>query len=69
MGLEEWVSMEKYYEVNKRRWSELVDIHAKSDEYDLDGFLAGKNSLHSIELEALGTSPGSRCSTSSVTSA
>jgi len=50
--------MEKYYNVNKRRWNELVDIHAKSDEYDLDGFIAGKNSLHSIELEALGDVSG-----------
>ncbi len=50
--------MEKYYEVNKRRWNELVNIHAKSDEYDLDGFLAGTNSLHSIELEALGAVSG-----------
>jgi SAM-dependent methyltransferase len=46
--------MEKYYEVNRKRWNELVDIHAKSDEYDLDGFIAGKNSLHSVELETLG---------------
>jgi SAM-dependent methyltransferase len=44
--------------VNKRRWNELVDIHAKSDEYDLDGFIAGKNSLHSIELDALGDVSG-----------
>jgi 2-polyprenyl-3-methyl-5-hydroxy-6-metoxy-1,4-benzoquinol methylase len=46
--------MEKYYEVNKKRWNELVTIHAKSKEYDLEGFISGKNSLHSIELEALG---------------
>ncbi|MCW3989590.1 MAG: class I SAM-dependent methyltransferase [Candidatus Bathyarchaeota archaeon] len=50
--------MEKYYIMNKRRWNELVGIHAKSDEYDLDGFIAGKNSLHSIELEALGDVSG-----------
>jgi len=50
--------MEKYYDMNKRRWNELVGIHAKSDEYDLDGFIAGKNSLHSIELEALGDVSG-----------
>jgi 2-polyprenyl-3-methyl-5-hydroxy-6-metoxy-1,4-benzoquinol methylase len=50
--------MEKYYEVNRKRWNELVDIHVKSDEYDLEGFIAGKNSLHSIELEALGDVSG-----------
>jgi len=47
-----------YYETNRRRWDELVDIHAKSEEYDLDGFLAGKNSLHDVELEALGPVEG-----------
>jgi len=31
-----------------------VDIHAASKEYDLEGFLAGKNSLHRIELEKIG---------------
>jgi len=50
--------LEKYYETNRRRWDELVNIHAKSDEYDLDGFLAGKNSLHGVELEALGDVEG-----------
>jgi 2-polyprenyl-3-methyl-5-hydroxy-6-metoxy-1,4-benzoquinol methylase len=50
--------LEEYYEANRKRWDELVDIHAKSDEYDLDSFLAGKNSLHSVELEALGEVEG-----------
>ena len=50
--------LEDYYETNKRRWDELVDIHAKSDKYDLEGFLAGKNSLHDVELEALGDVEG-----------
>lgn len=44
----------KYYEANKARWNELVDIHAKSQEYDLNGFIAGKNSLHQPELHLLG---------------
>ena len=46
--------MKKYYGTNLRRWNELVGIHARSGEYDLEGFLAGKSSLHSLELEALG---------------
>ena len=50
--------MEKYFDVNKRRWNELVDIHAASQEYDLEGFIAGKSSLHSIEQEALGDVSG-----------
>ncbi len=46
--------MDEYYEANKRRWNELVEIHANSAEYDLDGFLAGNTSLHQVELNALG---------------
>jgi 2-polyprenyl-3-methyl-5-hydroxy-6-metoxy-1,4-benzoquinol methylase len=48
------MATKKYYEVNKARWNELVDIHAKSQEYDLKGFIAGKNSLHQAELDILG---------------
>jgi 2-polyprenyl-3-methyl-5-hydroxy-6-metoxy-1,4-benzoquinol methylase len=46
--------LEKYYQVNLKRWNELVDIHAKSRSYNLRGFLEGETSLHSLELEALG---------------
>ena len=52
--------MEEYYETNKRRWNELVDIHANSKEYDLENFIAGKNSLHRVELEKLGDVKGKR---------
>lgn len=37
-----------------------MDIHAASEEYDLEGFLAGKNSLHRIELEKLGDVSGKK---------
>lgn len=52
--------MEEYFETNKRRWNELVAIHADSEEYDLEGFIAGKNSLHRVELEKLGDVSGKR---------
>jgi ubiquinone/menaquinone biosynthesis C-methylase UbiE len=52
--------LEEYYETNKRRWNELVDIHAKSKEYDLENFIAGKNSLHRVELANLGDVKGKR---------
>ena len=45
--------MKIYYETNKKRWNELVGIHAKSGGYDVSGFLRGKSSLHTLELEAL----------------
>ena len=50
--------MNDYYETNKKRWNELVGIHADSEEYDIDGFIAGKNSLQDIELRILGDVKG-----------
>jgi len=47
-----------YYETDKKRWNELVGIHADSEEYDIDGFIAGKNSLQDIELRILGDVKG-----------
>jgi len=45
---------DKYFEINLKRWNELVDINAKSKAYDLEGFKSGKTSLLSIELDELG---------------
>ena len=50
--------MSDYYETNRKRWNELVGIHAESEEYDLEGFIAGKNSLHQVELDILGDVSG-----------
>ena len=50
--------MEKYYKINRARWNELVAIHAQSEEYDLEGFIAGNNSLHKEELDILGNVKG-----------
>jgi len=47
-----------YYDTNKARWNELVGLHAKSEEYDLEGFIAGRNSLHRVELDILGDIAG-----------
>ena len=52
--------MEKYYDTNLKRWNELVAVNAASESYDLDGFIAGKSSLHNIELEALGDVSGKK---------
>ena len=50
--------MADYYDTNKARWNELVGLHAKSEEYDLEGFIAGRNSLHRVELDILGDVAG-----------
>ncbi len=46
--------MQNYLEVNKESWNKRLDTHLESDFYDLPGFLKGKSSLNSIELELLG---------------
>ena len=43
-----------YFEVNRDTWNQKVAIHAKSEFYNMDGFLAGETSLNSYELKALG---------------
>src|SRR5690606_5045502 len=45
---------ENYIEINKESWNNRTDVHLNSDFYDLDGFMKGKSSLNSIELELLG---------------
>ena len=52
------IIMSDYYETNKKRWNELVGIHAASDDYDMEGFLAGKNSLHRVEQDIIGDVTG-----------
>jgi len=44
--------------VNLKRWNETSQIHAQSKEYDLEGFMKGRNSLYSLEEEALGDVSG-----------
>ena len=47
-----------YLEINRESWNNKVDIHLKSDFYDLPGFLKGKSSLNDIELKLLGDLKG-----------
>lgn len=48
----------EYFDVNKDTWNKKVSIHAASDFYDVAGFLKGKTSLNSYELEELGNVKG-----------
>lgn len=43
-----------YFEKNRHAWNQRTEVHLKSDFYDLDSFLQGKNSLNQIELGLLG---------------
>ncbi len=47
-----------YFEVNRDTWNQKVAIHAQSDFYNMDGFLAGETSLNTYELQALGDVSG-----------
>lgn len=49
-----------YTEINKKLWNKRTDYHIRSDFYDVDGFLSGKNFLNSIELDLLGNISGKR---------
>lgn len=52
--------MENYLEINRQSWNAKVEPHLKSDFYDVKGFLEGKTSLKSIELELLGAISGKK---------
>ncbi len=43
-----------YKKLNRDSWNKRTDLHIKSDFYDNDGFIKGRNSLNSIELDLLG---------------
>lgn len=47
-----------YIDINRDSWNKRVDTHLASDFYNLDGFLKGKSSLNSIELDLLGDIKG-----------
>ena len=43
-----------YLNVNKEAWNKKTPVHFASEFYDNEAFIAGKNSLNSIELALLG---------------
>lgn len=47
-----------YLAVNRDSWNKRTDVHYASDFYDVEGFLKGKSSLNSIELDLLGDVKG-----------
>jgi 2-polyprenyl-3-methyl-5-hydroxy-6-metoxy-1,4-benzoquinol methylase len=50
--------MDGHEEVNRRRWDELVPIHARSAFYDVAAFRAGGCTLRPLEIEELGDVAG-----------
>ncbi len=53
MFLENMKKERNYIDINRQDWNRRVEIHLKSDFYDLKSFVAGKSSLNDIELDLL----------------
>jgi ubiquinone/menaquinone biosynthesis C-methylase UbiE len=51
-------TLERFFENNRELWNGYVRINSQSRMYDLPAFKAGKQSLHSVELEELGDVAG-----------
>jgi len=47
-----------YKAINKETWNQRTEVHFDSDFYDNKAFIAGRNSLNSIELDLLGDVTG-----------
>lgn len=47
------------FEANRQAWNERTKLHIGSKFYDVEGFVAGRNSLTAIELDLLGPVQGS----------
>lgn len=52
------MSYKRYIDSNKQSWNKRTEAHLKSAFYDVEGFLQGKSSLNSIELDLLGDVSG-----------
>lgn len=49
---------EHYLDINRHSWNTRTEKHLKSNFYDVEGFLNGKNSLNDIELGLFGNLSG-----------
>ena len=52
--------LDEFVKANLGLWNEWTAIHETSEFYDLEGFRAGRSSLHSIERDELGEVAGKR---------
>jgi ubiquinone/menaquinone biosynthesis C-methylase UbiE len=49
---------QEYLKTNQALWDAKTPVHLESDMYDMQAFLAGKNTLDKIELEGVGKVKG-----------
>lgn len=52
--------MKEYLDINRRAWNLKTGIHVTTEMYDMEGFLSGKSSLKTPELELLGNLEGKK---------
>jgi SAM-dependent methyltransferase len=50
--------MIEQHELNRQRWNELTPVHARSEFYNIDGFLKGAPALDDVEIGGLGDLSG-----------
>jgi SAM-dependent methyltransferase len=50
--------MKEYLDANKAHWDDMVEPHARSEFYDVEGFKKGRSTLDKIELEGVGEVKG-----------
>jgi SAM-dependent methyltransferase len=43
-----------YYEVNKKKWNELAEIHFKGDGYNVKSFIEKRSGLYPLEIREVG---------------
>lgn len=48
------IDQSDYIALNKNTWNNKTEVHIASEFYDMKGFIDGKSTLNSIELELLG---------------
>ena len=46
------------FKSTERNWNERTPVHAGSDLYDVEGFKAGRMTLHDVELREMGDVSG-----------
>ena len=46
--------MDERTKTNYLMWNDIVDVHARAESYNLEGFKRGENVLYSIELDEVG---------------
>lgn len=51
-------AQKNYLQINKDSWNNKLSYHLNSEFYDMKGFLNGKSSLNTIELDLLGNLKG-----------